>query len=605
MKDILIMPESFCEHSFNLLCEAVPLFAGEYKPLFFRSSQTTVRIAGLGSNFDTFIAALNCHQILYRFVDEMDINEYFFNHRYASEIRMSPVRFYSSIVANAALLDYHGRILICSGINKSVNRLQFRDIQGFTDIYLLKSSFGIKSLNNDPVPIQFDIGSECVFTLGGIEFRQTIRRTNDAGNEGFTMVCEGNPDIRIKILEGKCDLPGFGLDKIRAMTEYQNKPAGVALPLALVYNQSGKPIGYAMKNWPGKSIKIKELHTFESPLVYVRQILEQVNSLTVHSFLHKDLLNNILYDKLSKTAHIIDTHTIQFANWPPMSKSADKNNCLPVRYDSNRHFYNTIDLSYSMLHLLVAALMDPSDLFENWNSAGYVNLRSEGYTRLQQIAPKVAEMVYRSQNDGFPAAFIRQLEAIDALLSPSAQPVVTPVDETDDPEPVISSPPVRIGVPVNGTGGGTIPYEIIKKTHPVVVPVQESPGGTITYPLRIAVSEKPEATVYTISETPQIPDTAADAENPVQESPAVIPKQGPVTPASTQPFHPTEAEYHSTLLKRQVLKWFMKGTVNEGETEQGNWELFMKRKLWKKPALAASLGILSLIAMVAAAAVVF
>ena len=415
MRDIIVLNQTFAEPSFSVLAEALP-HMGDYNFQFFKNAALTAQIAGVKANYDRLISLITSSGARYEELDAGSVDEYMLRNWMKSEIYTTPTTMKNALVSSAAILGFKGGINIFTRFHRELREPVFQNAAPLVKVFLTSKSFGIKGLSQKTVQADHSEGTMCFFNIGGRRMSQPVMCPDavNQGREGFTMLCRDDVRYRVKILER--DFMEFELEKLRQMIGSPYEMGETAKPLAFVYNSSEQIIGTVMKNFTGRELSLDTLHEDPKALLYVRDVLEQVIQMEVMGYLHKDLSHNFICDTTTGRAHVIDIDSTQYWEYPATAETADKCNGLPHRYENSRVFYNTVDLSYTLILICAAAVVNPDELLGMWGENGLIELRDDVLSRIEQRAKPIYDIIVEAHRNAVPVSFIAQLEAVENTI---------------------------------------------------------------------------------------------------------------------------------------------------------------------------------------------
>lgn len=551
MKKTLVLTESLIGKAYSAFSVMLSNTTDTHF-LFFKFAKERAVIAGVIENYNSVIDKLKSNNITYEFIKEDGLDEYFFAHKDEPEIYITPTESISQVISSASLMSYEGKVYV---YGTEPTEPEIQNYQPHIRAFTFKRSIGTKGLNTSDATYSHVKGSECTFTIDGKKYTETIKgRENSShqGVEGYTQICELDTRYRLKIW----DTPKkqFEIDKVVSMVKYNDKNEKIGLPLAIIYNDHNNPIGFVMHNFGGNDFSIEKLHQLDKPLIYVKQILEQLIWLESHGFLHRDVNHNIVVDTEYFSVHIIDTDSIQFRQLPASAASVDPQNALPERYETKSAFYNTVDISYTGLSILAAAFIDVRDLFGIWNSNGFCPLDLKTFSILENKAPVVASLIKSAHTTGQPVSLARQLNVVNDMLSGKKTKVAEFHSNVRD---------------YDCTYGDDFEFDFDD---------DENYGDT-----PIFNNTKQGSYLYVKRATQE--DVSAKNRN-------INVRSAKETPNYTNKV--------STWIKHIILSVFMSNTVVEGVSEDELWKTFIKTGLWKKPLFGSLTAIIAIIVLIIA-----
>lgn len=553
MKITVILPESLVGKAFIALLNLLEN-STDNKYVIFKFLKEQATISGVIENYNKVIEKIQHNGLEHIFVEEDGLDEYLFTHKSKPELYITPTESTSQVISSAALMGFSGKLYIY-GINASEPPLQ--NYQPHIRAFSIKKSIGTKGLNTAEASYSHVVGKECHFKIGNKNYTETIRGRENSGHqgvEGYTQVCEGNPMYRIKIWDSP--KKQFEIDKVQQMVNYPFKNDSIALPLDFVYNDHNNPIGFVMRNFSGEDFNLDELKSLPDAKIYVKQILEQLIWLQTHGFLHRDVNHNIIINKKNKRIHIIDTDSIQFRQLPACASSVDPQNALPEKYETKSAFYNTVDISYTGLSLLAAALIDVRDLFGVWNESGFCPLDTNVFSSLQAKSSVVASFIKQAHTLGTPISLTRQLIAVNDLISGNPTKVAEFSNEQQ-----------------RGTFNVTDYGDWDYSDDYGDTPISESSYNDIH-------SDEDVSGVYF-------------------ENPSALFRKNNINVRRVS----TDVSFLKkwiTWLKKLILSVFMTGTVADGVSDDELWKTFIRTGLWKKPLLASMTAITAIFVLLVA-----
>ena len=381
MKNTLLLLSSLNGNAFNSLMKRLPSML-DNRFLFFCGLEASANAAGCGENLLKLKNQLKFFAIESVELTEYGLDEFLFNHSAKGfeekPIYLTPVVFSSIITASIEPL-----YLYDMNPAKEATRME-----PFKNAFHCRHNAGDRALDKSSAAYSHVVGSICHFSVDGITYQQVLKgraAVKDTGIEGYTMICEEAPQYRIKIWDNVTKTKS-DLEKVEKMIRLAPSCKDVALPLAFVYNDHDQPIGIVMKDFKGgNQIDLKVWRTLDEPLLYIKQLLEELLRLETNYCLHRDFDHNFLVNQEEKRLCIIDTESIQLGNYRATSFSNLDLNALPKQYEkySGNAFFNTVEISYSSLTMLLAAYVEVTSLIREWNDAGFVELNNNELNKLK------------------------------------------------------------------------------------------------------------------------------------------------------------------------------------------------------------------------------
>lgn len=369
MKSLLVLPQSFVDPKYEFFISHIKDLEG-FDVLLFKNFEETMNIAGLSDRFKNFKSKLKQKNIRYHYVQEYNFDEYVYQN-HLDELYLSPTSSEKTIITSLALikgtnLNHIKGVYILEGYNQTLRQYNFYNIKDAALIFNNQRTFGMGGLDNQSANNQFNYPDTCYFNINGQNYSQTLRYKDslNQGAEGVTFNCQDDSRYILKIYSRLMAVYEF--DKIKMMINQLAEVTSlsdVAIPKSLIYDKNHNEVGIVMNKFSGKEIKLSKLHKRDTRKKYniIKNLLEQCITLESYGLYHKDLIHNILID--DDKAHIIDVDTTQFRDMPARASAYNKQNNIPKIYDSNKLFFNTIDLSYSLITILVSFITDPTNVF--------------------------------------------------------------------------------------------------------------------------------------------------------------------------------------------------------------------------------------------------
>lgn len=439
MENTLLLLQSLTGKPFEMLNRALPEMKGT-RFLLFQNFQESADAAGCGENYRAFTDRLNQLSIPTETLPEYSLDEFLFNHRAKGfeekPLYLTHVPFFSLITASNEVLGYNGELFL---YNMSP-MMEASRMAPYKNAFHCKRSAGERALDNSPVNYSHVVGSICHFSVDGVTYQQVLKgrsAVKDAGAEGYTMLCEENPSYRVKIWDC-ASRTRSDLEKIEKMFRLSQGCPYVCLPLAFVYNDHDHPIGIVMNEFKGgELIPFRKWRELECPLIYVKQLLVGLIWMEANSLLHRDFNHNILVNQAEKALCIIDTDSIQFGNYRASSYSNLDKNGLPMEYEkySNNAFFNTVEISYSALAILLSIFVDVEKLVGPWDDeTGFVSLYPDALKKLKEKSVSLAILAEEAFTMGKSASLEKQLALVNALLE--GKELLQPEPKTVVVEPV-------------------------------------------------------------------------------------------------------------------------------------------------------------------------
>lgn len=565
MKNIILISQSLTGSSFEMLKKHIDTLNSGDCFYVFHNFNSVVEVADVKSNYDAILNILRINGIVIRELDEYNLDEYFRNH-FDGDIYITPTESTSVITSSASLLGYKGNVYVFSS---SKNEPEITNLARLVRAFKSKDTVGIKGLDKTVVNHDYSKGSICHYTINGTKYTQNIKgKSNvlDSGVQGYTMVCDENPDYRIKIWDSFSDKYQYEIDEVESMISNKLAHPAIALPLAFVYNTSNEPIGFVMRNFSGKELDIHNLRKLKNPFAVVEQMLKAMLWMEAHDLYHRDVNHNMLISNDERLS-VIDVDSIQYKAFPAIASASDPLNALPKKYSSSSLFYNTIDISYTTMAFIIAAIFDIEEFFGTWDETGLCTLNHNLLNKLRIKYPSIAKIVIEAYVNGNPVAVSRQLEVVRKTLSGDLEVHIDdfdfdedgfngdyPVDHDDDDE-------YNGDYPIDYTDGESYVDNFPNNFEP------DRSSGTSSVSDKKAESKKnidPKVNRYDGNE-------------------------------------PNEFLYKLVwLFKKLVLSIFSSSTVLQGMTLEDEWREFVRSRKWVKPFVAASLAVVLMIVMVIA-----
>lgn len=420
MHDLLILDATLVKGTFENLGDHLDAFL-DYRFIFFKHAKENAEVAGLIKNYEKLINAVEEREMAYAFTNECGLDEYLDTHRHQDQLFIANTPYQNTIISSAALLKVTIPIFVFQQINQSTGLAQFQNIQPMTTPYLASKKFGTAGLDFTYLPKVNILNQVCYFEWH--KERYTFRAKKPAldaeGVEGYTFPCPGYPGFRIKIY--KRSISRYEVERIEKLTRISDQFPDAALPLAIVYAENDIPVGIAMRDFEGSELDIYQLHTYQTASKIVISLTRQLLGLSTWGVLHKDLTHNVLCDPQTGESHIIDIDSTQYLDYPAVVSATDTFNCMPQKYFHNRLFYNTIDLSYSMLMIVISAFINPDDLFGNYDENGNVQIREEELQNLKRHAPDIYRLVEKAYIQCIPVSLSEQYAVLTHLETPKTR----------------------------------------------------------------------------------------------------------------------------------------------------------------------------------------
>lgn len=577
MNKIIVLTESLVGNAYEALVKIISHEANK-RFLFFRFAEERAIAAGVYDNYKAVIKLLDEKNLPYDFLNEDGLDEYFFSHKKSEEeLYIAPTEAVSQVIASISMLDYKGVVYLCGC---SPDEPPVQNARPFVNA-LKRNSAGTKGLDTTSSSFSHIVGSNCYFNLNGKEYVEKIKGRDSVinqGQEGYTQICESNQRLRLKIWDR--DKRAFEIDKVLKMTALPDKCNSIALPLAMVYNEHNNPIGFVMYNFVGEPLRIDKLRFLDNPLIYVKQILEQLLWMEAHGLLHRDLNHNIIVNTKSHTAHVIDTDSIQFRQLPAMAQTEESDNALPLMYTRFNAFYNTVDLSYTGLSILAAAFVDTGELFCVWNkNSGFCDLDETVFSELSVKAPEVAKLIKAAHTSGLPVSLARQLSVVNQMLCTKGKTKINELPSSDDKAAAASNADDCFHsyeyADVDGTDGNDIDCD------------DDDYCCNYTDTTSDFVDDYQSSHKY----------KSADEEGSQQNADVDVGK------LNISKVKGSQNDYSLKLalwIKHLIINAFMTNTKPVGVTDEELWQQFISSGLWKKPLLATATTILVIVILLIA-----
>lgn len=431
-KPFIVTPQSFLSRSYNRFMEIIPyLNTGEekYKVFFFCKPKEFAEIIGAQSNYTSIISALDKNNVEHSELPVYGFDELFYllytNDRfkellgYNGEIYCSPTNASYYISVSAGTIGYNGKLKFVLNFNSYTGKIFFKD----SEYKKLAKNPRWSLVGVDKTKIQYaqlaDY-SECYYTVDGKEYCEIpLKREDcsDKGTQAYSYVSKKS-GLRLKFWDYPKFYYQFQIYKIEKMIN-DPSPEGMAIPKALIYSKNNIVIGIAMENFNGVEVKFENYsQLLSSPLKFMESLMNGLVNAEAYSYIHRDFHHNILFDDFEYQAHIIDLDSVQYANYPPTAQAAENRSCLPAKYTIKGSYYSTVELSYWATIMAISSVIIPNPrrgvcIIEKGAEEGFYQLNRERFKELKEKAPHIAEVALWQYDNCFPCHPMRLLEAVE------------------------------------------------------------------------------------------------------------------------------------------------------------------------------------------------
>lgn len=399
-----------------------------YKVFFFCKPKEFAEIIGAKSNYTALINLLNENNIEHSELPVYGFDELFYllsaNDEfkelldYNGEIYCSPTNASYYISVSAGTIGYNGKLKFVLNFNSYTGKIFFKD----SEYKNLAKNPRWSLAGVDTTEVQYTKiadYSECYYTVNGKKYCEIpLKRENcsDKGTQAYTYVSKKS-GLRLKFWDYPKFYYQFQIDKIEKMIN-DPSPKGMAIPLALIYSKNNIAIGIAMENFNGVEVKFEDYSQLLSlPLRFMESLIKGLVNAEAYSYIHRDFFHNILFDDDNYQAHIIDLDSVQYANYPPTAESLENRSCLPDKYAIKGRYYSTVELSYWATIMAISSVIIPSPrrgvcIIEKGAKRGLYKLNRERYEELKKKAPHIADVALWQYDNCFPCHPMRLLEAV-------------------------------------------------------------------------------------------------------------------------------------------------------------------------------------------------
>lgn len=558
MKKVILLSQSLTTKLFKMLCEHVNALTSEDCLCVFQNFDLTCEIGGVKSNYETLKSILKKNGIPINILKEYSLDEYLDNH-HGGDIYITPTDSTPVVISSASLLGFKDSIYL---LGASKNEPQISNIAPQIRAFKYKDTIGTKGLNKTEVHFDHAKGKSCFYYIDGRRYSQVIKGKGgvlESGVQGYTMVCEDLPEYRIKIWDSFAPKYRYEFDETTLMMANKLAHPSIALPITFVYNENNEPIGFVMKNFNGHELDMHELRKLKNPFKIVEQMLSATLWMETHDLYHRDVNHNMLIDTNGKLA-IIDVDSIQYKAFPSTASASDPLNALPRKFSSNSLFYNTIDISYTTMAFIVAAIFDIEDFFGVWDKeSGLCSLDQDLLNKLRDEYPSIARLVTKAYVEGRPVAVARQLEVVQKVINGNNS-----VDNEDE--------------------FYRDSYDDFNDDYPNGCDFDYSDDSDCQ---NYADED------YTHRSIQHNTDVNAD------DFPQAKGTHNSVN--SIDGNEPNKFLYNFVwFFKKLIMSMFSTGTVVQGMTPEKEWQEFVRTRKWAKPLVAASLAVVLMIVMIIA-----
>lgn len=618
MKPYIVTPQSFISRSFERFIEIIPhLNRGpiKFKVFFFCNAKAFAKLIGAEENYNTIIKSLKENNIDYSELPVYGFDEFFYLLQrsakfkkeigYDGTIYCSPTNASYYISVSAATVGFNGDLKFFLNFNEYTGRIFFKD----SDYLQLAANARFSMAGIDKTQVEYlktaDY-SECHYTIDGKQYSEIPLSKDicsDKGSQGYSYVSRKS-GYRLKFWDYPRTYYRFQIKKIKKMIANPS-PKNIAVPKAIIYSKNEIAIGVVMENFNGVEIPFEKYsQLLNSPLKFMKSLMEGLINAEAFSYLHRDFHHNILFDDDGYKAYIIDLDSVQYMNYPPTAQSAENRSCLPAKYTIRGRYYSTVELSYWAAIMAISAVIFPNPrrgvcIIDAGEETGTYRINKERYTELHRKAPHIADMALWQYDDCFPCHPMRILEAVRRdesryefksvfsnlyVYFEKEVPHSTYKNENgkgyEEPDVFRGDYVDDIPQGKNKYSGGTREYIVSNEN----APNEYGDDGTKVYKVKDTVT-------YSFPEKSG-KKTESDNDNPV---PIVYSEEDKKPKKSI-----LDNRYVATLykcFKIIVVKLFAKslGTTSiaidtaipEEEMYEKQYKIFISKKLWKKPLIAS------------------
>ena len=430
MKTYIVTPQSFT-NSFEKFVEIIPFLNKgpvKYKVFFFCNAKAFAKLIGAEENYNTIIKTLKENNIEYSELPVYGFDELFcllqrsakFKNKigYDGEIYCSPTNASYYISVSAGTVGFDGDLKFFLNFNPYTGKIFYKK----SDYKKLAENPRWTMAGVDKSQIEYSKTadySECHYTIDGKAYTEvplSRDKCTDKGSQGYSYVSRKS-GYRLKFWDYPKTYYAFQIDKIKRMIANPS-PKNLAVPKAIIYSKNNIAIGVVMDNFNGVEIPFERYsQLLNSPLKYMESLMTGLISAQAFSYIHKDFHHNILFDDNNYQAHIIDLDSVQYANFPPTAQSAENRSCLPAKYTIRGRYYSTVELSYWAAIMAISSVIVPNPrrgtcVIDAGEETGTYKINKERYTELHRKAPHIADMALWQYDDCFPCHPMRILEAV-------------------------------------------------------------------------------------------------------------------------------------------------------------------------------------------------
>lgn len=427
----IVTPQSFLAGSFEKFLDIIPhLNEGsiKFKVFFFCNAAAFAKLIGAEENYNTIVRTLKENNIEYSELPVYGFDEFFYLLQrsaifkseigYDGTIYCSPTNASYYISVSAGTVGFDGELKFFLNFNSYTGKIFFKE----SDYKRLADNPRWSMAGIDKTQIEYSKTadySECHYTIDGKAYNEvplSRDKCTDKGSQGYSYVSRKS-GYRLKFWDYPKTYYGFQIDKIKRMIANPS-PKNLAVPKAIIYSKNDIAIGVVMENFSGVSIPFEKYTQFlNSPLKFMKSLMEGLINAEAFSYIHRDFHHNILFDDNNYQAYIIDLDSVQYANFPPTAQSAENRSCLPAKYTIRGRYYSTVELSYWSAMMTISSVILPNPrrgtcIIDAGAEKGNYKINKERYDELHKKAPHIADMALWQYDDCFPCHPMRILEAV-------------------------------------------------------------------------------------------------------------------------------------------------------------------------------------------------
>ena len=362
-KTIIVTPQSFLGMHAESTLEIIRMLT-QYRVYFFKDQKAMCEISSQEAlnNYYKIISCLEKCNVEYRVLPVFGFDELFYMLKSPSfckffddggkVLHLTPTDNAYAIGLSANVIGFTGTLMRYSRYANDVvffSEFNYRNMQEAHKWKL--AGLDLEEVVRDAKDKSYH------FELNGKNYRGTVPdiKSSASGITGYTFTDEFNN--RIKIWMPNIPIQEYFIVKIKKMIKAPH-PDNVSFPKALVYNSSDVPIGFVMDNFKGESVSHNEYSIkLEHPVKSVSSIMRNLVASEMFSLIHSDFFHNMLF--YEDEAYLIDVEGCQYGRFPITSRETETNNGIPHKYESSCRYWSTCPLSYWAAYMSVSAFFIP------------------------------------------------------------------------------------------------------------------------------------------------------------------------------------------------------------------------------------------------------